>query len=106
MVEESTQTNQDEEQAMYSNDNLVRAQVMEIPEDMPEEVKKQLQQFNEMSMMLNNSLDNPVADDDSDEDDEDDEDDDDEETIGDSSTSQSPVSSYSEDSNAVYSDIF
>ena len=94
MVEEST--NQDEELTMYSNDGLVRAKIMEIPDNLPEEIKRQLQQFNEMSMMLNNSLDNPIAEEDSDDDDEDDE------SVEDSS----PSPSFNDDANAVYSDIF
>jgi len=97
MVEESTQAIQDEEQQAYSNDQLVRAQVIEIRDDMPEEVKRQLQQFNEMSMMLNNSLDNPIAEEEDAEDE-----DDDEVTAEDSSTAPT----FSENTNAVYSDIF
>jgi hypothetical protein len=95
MVEESTQALQEEQEA-YSNDQLVRAQIIEIKDDMPEEVKRQLQQFNEMSMMLNNSLDAPIAEE------ADTNDDDDEVNAEDSS----PAPSFSENSEAVYSDIF
>jgi len=96
MDEESTQALQEEQQA-YSNDQLVRAQVLEIRDDMPEEVKRQLQQFNEMSMMLNNSLDNPIA-----EEAEEADENDDDVAVEDSS----PAPTYSENPNAVYSDIF
>ena len=99
MVEESKQEIQ-EDQTAYSNDQLVRAQIMEIHDDMPEEVKRQIQQFNEMSMMLNNSLDNPIAEE------EDSEEDDDDDNEASTSESTSPAPSFSEDSNAVYQDLF
>lgn len=97
MVEETEQ----EIQTDYSNDQLSRAKIIEIPDNLPEEVKRQLQQFNEMSMMLNNSLENTQLD-------EEDEEDEDEEDESESAVSEgsSQTTTYSEDSNAVYSDIF
>jgi len=102
LTEEEVKENE-VEAAEFSNDQLVRAQTIEITDDMPDEVKQQLKQFNEMSEMLNKSIDTPVEFEKEDLDEEDGEDGEDEESATEDSA---PAQSFAEDKNVEYSDIF
>lgn len=100
----------------FSEDEIPRATIHEITDDMPEELKQKLREFNEMSRIINEGLDSDdfedgdtdtadgedLGDDEDDDEDEEEEDDSEEET-----TSGKPSNSkFTDDSNVKYDDIF